>query len=96
MRLGETDEIYWLGGNYSYTPEAVKPYLRAPCGHHEDFFEALANLHQTMEFTIRRGRDEAAAPVPFLHPGVDEGVAGMKFVAAAVKSSQKEGAWTEL
>ena len=95
VRRGEADEVYWIGANFSYLPEAVQPYVRMPGGHHEDFFEALANLHLSMEFALRRGRGEDA-PAPFDHPGVASGVAGMRFVAAAVASSSNSGAWTEL
>ena len=93
LRRGEFDETYWLGANFGFFPESVQPYLRVPAGHHEDFFEALANLHQTMEFQIRRRRGEEA-PVPFDHPDAETGVAGMRFIRAAVASSKNQGAWT--
>ena len=96
VRRGEVDEIYWTGANYGFWPDSVAPYLRVPSGHNEDFFPALANLHQTMEFTIRRARGEKGVAEPFAHPGVDEGLAGMKFVKAAVDSSKKKGAWTRV
>jgi len=95
VRRGEVDETYWTGAGASFWPASVAPYLRVPSGHNEDFFPALANLHQTMEFTIRRSRGEKA-PEPFAHPGVDEGLAGMRFVKAAVESSKKKGAWTRV
>lgn len=95
VRTGEVDETYWIGANYSFMPDSVGSYLRVPSGHHEDFFAALANLHCTMERTIRRNRGEEA-PEPFDHPGVKEGVAGMRFVKAAVDSSAAQGAWTSL
>ncbi len=95
VRTGEVDETYWIGGNYSFFPESVSSYLRVPSGHHEDFFAALANLHCTMERTIRRSRGEQS-PEPFDHPSVAEGVAGMRFVQAAVSSSAASGAWTDL
>jgi len=95
VRTGEVDETYWIGANYSFFPETIGSYLRVPSGHQEDFFAALANLHCTMERTIRRSRGEEA-PEPFDHPGVAEGVAGMRFVAAAVSSSAAKGAWTDL
>jgi len=95
LRRGAHDEVYWQGANFGYIPDSVKPYLRMPAGHHEDFFEALANLHLSMEFMIRRRRKERV-PAPFAHPGVDAGVAGMRFVAAAVASSKKKGAWTKV
>jgi predicted dehydrogenase len=96
VRRGEVDEIYWIGGGFSYFPASIKPYLRVPAGHHEDFFPALANLHKTMEFTVRRRHGDRQAPVPFPHPGVDEGLAGMRFVKAAVTSSRAKGAWTRV
>ena len=94
VRHGESDEIYWLGAGSE--PSNVASYLRAPAGHHEDFFEALANLHTTMERHIRRKNGESNVPEAFDHPGVNEGVEGMKFVLAAVNSSKKKGAWTKL
>lgn len=94
VRRGEFDEVYWLGGGSE--PPNVASYLRAPAGHHEDFFEALANLHTTMERQIRRNNGERGVPEAFDHPGVYEGVEGMKFVRAAVISSKKKGAWTRL
>ena len=96
VRKGECDERYWIGGNFGFFPDSVGSYLRVPAGHHEDFFEALANLHCTIERMIRRRNGERKVPAPFPHPGVDEGVAGMKFVAAAVASSKKKGAWTRV
>lgn len=94
VRCGKHDATYWIGTGVE--PESVGSYLRVPAGHHEDFFEALANLHTTMERLIRRKNGEKGVPEAFDHPGVDEGVAGMKFVKAAVESSKKKGAWTRL
>jgi predicted dehydrogenase len=95
VRRGSFDETYWLGGNFGFFPPIVASYLRAPSGHHEDFFEALANLHGTMERLIRRRRGEKA-PEPFDHPDADTGLAGMKFVRAAVASSKARGGWTQV
>ncbi len=94
VRRGAHDEIYWIGTGVE--PASVASYLRVPAGHHEDFFEALANLHTTMERLVRKRNGEGKVPDAFDHPGVDEGVAGMKFVKAAVESSKKKGAWTRL
>ena len=90
---GDSDQIYWLGA--APLPDSVKSYIRLPAGHHEDFFEALANLHCTMERTIRRARGEKVPP-PYDHPGLREGLAGMKFVRAAVASSKARCAWTRV
>ena len=93
IKTDECDRVCWLGGNFSFFPDSIASYLRAPAGHHEDFFEALANLHCTMERHIRRRAGEDA-PEPYAHPSVELGVAGMRFVRAAVESSRARGAWT--
>ncbi len=95
VRRGVHDETYFIGAGASFLPDSVASYVRAPSGHHEDFFEALGNLHGTLERKIRLGRGEDS-PAPFDHPGEDEGVAGMRFVKAAVDSSKNGGRWTDL
>jgi len=95
LRKGDHDQTYWLGAGFGFFPASVASYLRVPAGHHEDFFEALANLHCTMERMIRKSRGEKT-PEPYPHPGVEEGLAGMKFVSAAVASSKARGAWTNV
>ena len=96
VRHGDGRDItYWTGAEFDL-PASIASYLRVPSGHHEDFFPALANLHTTIERLIRTRRGEQDVPAAFPHPGVKEGVAGMKFVAAAVESSKKSGAWTQV
>ncbi len=94
VRRPDHDESYWIGSGAPITSAVVSSYLRAPAGHHEDFFEALGNLHTTMERLVRRQRREKHVPEAYPHPGVAEGLAGMKFVRAAVRSSKAKGAWT--
>ena len=69
--------------------------MRLPAGHPEGFHEALANLHRTLEWTIRRTRGEPA-PQPFEHPGIADGVAGMAFLEAAVQSASQNGVWVDV
>jgi predicted dehydrogenase len=89
---GHPLHLYRQGAEYGYFPEAIKPYLRLPSGLPEGFHEALANLHRTLEWTIRSARGEKCPP-PFPHPGITDGTAGVAFIEAAVASSQKGGAW---
>ncbi len=96
VRHGDGRDItYWTGAEFDL-PASIASYLRVPSGHHEDFFPALANLHTTIERLIRTRRGEQDVPAAFPHPGVKEGVAGMQFVAAAVESSKRSGAWTQV
>ncbi len=87
---GQPLRLYRQGAEYGYIPAAIKPYLRIPSGHPEGFHEALANLHRTLEWRIRGARGETC-PTPFAHPGIEDGVAGMAFIEAAVKSSREGG-----
>jgi predicted dehydrogenase len=89
---GHPLHLYRQGAEYGHIPGSIKPYLRLPSGHPEGFHEALANLHRTLEWTIRSRRGETV-PAPFDHPGIADGVAGMAFVEAAVQSSNQDGEW---
>jgi predicted dehydrogenase len=92
---GQPLHLYRQGGEYGYFPDSIKPYLRLPSGHPEGFHEALANLHRSLEWQIRAARGESC-PKPFEHPGIGDGVAGMAFIEAAVKSAREDGAWTNV
>ena len=92
---GQPVRIYRQGSDYGYFPNSIRPYLRLPSGHPEGFHEALANLHRSLEWRIRRMRGEEA-PAPFAHPDIADGVAGMAFLEAAVASSSRDGSWVEV
>ena len=92
---GNPVHIYRLGAEYGYFPESIKPYLRTPSDHPEGFHEALANLHRSLEWTIR-GRRGEQCPKPFHHPDLVDGVAGMAFIEACVASSAQHGAWLDV
>src|SRR5262245_6887372 len=66
---GQPVAVYRLGAEYDYFPASIKPYLRLPSGHPEGFHEALANLHRTIEYQIRRGRGEEC-PEAYPLPGI--------------------------
>ena len=55
------------GPSTAISPASIKPYLRLPSGHPEGFHEALANLHRTLEWTIR-GRRGEIVPDPVRAP----------------------------
>ena len=92
---GQPVQLYRLGAEYGYFSASIKPYIRVPSGHPEGFHEALANLHRTLEWEIRRRRGEEA-PEPYALPGIDDGAAGMAFISAAVESGKKDGEWVEV
>lgn len=95
FKPGEPVSVYRLGAEYGYFPDSVKPYVRVPSGHPEGFHEALANLHKTLQLRIRKRLGEDV-PSAYPHPDVVDGAAGIAFIEASVKSSSRDGEWTEV
>lgn len=81
----------------SYNGEACAANTRLPFGHPEAFIEAFANVYLAAAEAIA---DEVNGAYPrtegYDFPTVDDGVEGMAFIEAAVKSSQNNSAWTKL
>ena len=82
-------------GSEGLSAEAVRA-TRAGLGHPEGFFEAFANLYRDMADAIvaRRAGAEASS-LHSLFPTVEDGARGVKFVEAALESSDKNGAWVD-
>jgi predicted dehydrogenase len=70
---------------------------RVPGGHPEGYLEAFAQLYADMAEQIS-AQLEGRPPDPAsrLVPTVDDGVAGMRFISAALESSGRNAAWTSL
>ena len=70
---------------------------RLPGGHPEGYLEAFAQLYRDLAEQIS-ARIEARAPDPasLLVPGIEAGLHGMRFITAAVQSSQRDAAWTPI
>lgn len=96
VKFAEAPRQVWRRGNSYNGPEA-KRFTRTPFGHPEAFIEAFANLYA--EFA-RALRDRLAGRRPpkegYDFPTIDEGVAGMAFIEAAVKSSKANARWTKV
>ncbi len=70
---------------------------RIPAGHPEGYLEGFANLYRDLAEQIRARRAKRAPdPRALLVPTVEDGARGVKFIAAAVESSAKNGAWVDL
>ncbi|WP_294766913.1 Gfo/Idh/MocA family oxidoreductase [uncultured Rhodoferax sp.] len=70
---------------------------RIVAGHPEGFHEAFANLYTDASDAIAARRSgQTADPLSLYFPNATDGLQGIRFVAAAVASSQQNGAWTAL
>lgn len=71
------------------------PDGRIPGGHPEGYLEAFATLYTEFADQVVAWRTSGVIH-PGLVPTVDDGVDGLRFVDAAVRSSRSGGVWTEL
>jgi predicted dehydrogenase len=70
---------------------------RVPSGHPEGYLEGFANIYQEAARAIRAARRKGGKPgKDVIFPTVQDGVEGVAFIEACVKSSKKNGAWTKL
>jgi predicted dehydrogenase len=70
---------------------------RVPSGHPEGYLEGFANIYAEAARAIRAARKKGGKPAKdVLYPTVQDGVEGVAFVEACVKSSKKNAAWTKL
>jgi predicted dehydrogenase len=69
---------------------------RIPAGHPEGYLAAFATLYSEAASAIIACRSGAALDDAVLFPGIDDGVAGVAFIEAAIQSSRAGGVWTAL
>ena len=69
---------------------------RIPAGRPEGFLEGFATIYAEAAATIRVARHGKRPDKAVMFPTIDDGVRSVAFVAAAVTSSRRGGAWTKL
>ncbi len=82
-----------------YLGASAKAATRTPPAHPEGYLEAFANIYRNFANHIRarlEGRKPAKDDPALDYPKVEDGVRGMAFIEAVVKSSKKNAAWTKL
>ena len=80
-----------------YLGAAAQNNSRPPFAHPEGFIEAFANVYLAAAKAISDQIDGTPPPGEgYDFPSVDDGVAGVAFIAACVESSQKNASWTKL
>jgi predicted dehydrogenase len=89
--FGQPRQLLTRGGATPIGAEApAGAAIRIPPGHPEGYLEAFARLYADFAEVIRTGRDN-----PLL-PTMADGVEGVQFIAAAIRSSRNDGRWTKL
>lgn len=76
-----------------YVGETAQRVTRIPAGHPEGYLEAFANLYREAFRAIAAEVAGKPLPADLDLPGIDDGVAGMAFIEAAVASARQGAAW---
>ena len=92
--LGEPKQLITRNG--SGASDAANAVSRIPPGHPEGYLEGFANIYTDVAQAIIARRNQSTPATESLFPTIDDGLAGMAFVAAAVNSSKKGGSWVKL
>lgn len=88
--LGEPTMIMTRGNGYN-APCAKN---RIPSGHPEGYYEAFANVYE--KFIEALEKKLAGEETAYDFPTVEEGLEGVKFIQACIKSTQNNNEWIDL
>ena len=93
--FGQPKQLITRGGAGS-GPAAAR-VTRIPSGHPEGYLEGFANIYTEAAKAIRAVRKKGGkVPKDVIFPTVQDGVAGVAFVEACVRSSKKNAAWVKV
>jgi predicted dehydrogenase len=93
--LEDPMQVYRTGNGYLGAAAAAN--TRTPAAHPEGYLEAFANIYRNFANHIRAVSDGTEPdPVALDYPKISDGIRGMAFIEAVVKSSAANAAWTVL
>lgn len=92
--LGEPKRLLTRGGAGSL--EAAARVTRIPAGHPEGYLEGFATIYSEAAKAIRAAQADVVPSDDVLFPTVDDGVEGVAFIDACVRSNDEDAAWTRL
>ena len=93
-RFGQPKQLLTRGGAGS-GPAAAR-VTRIPGGHPEGYLEGFATIYAEAARAIRAARSGAVPEADVVYPTARDGLDGMRFIAAAVASSQAGNVWTKI
>lgn len=92
-RLGEAPQILRRGG--PGLSAAAQAATRIPAGHPEGYLEGFAQIYADAADLVLAHKEKRTLGANAL-PGIEDGVAGMRFIDGAVRSAAADGAWMSL
>ncbi|KTR08253.1 oxidoreductase [Aureimonas ureilytica] len=93
-KLGEPKQL--LTRNGAGTGEASRRLSRIPPGHPEGYLEGFANIYSEIAEALVAARSGAMPAEAVTFPTVADGLQGMRFIEAALRSSQSGNGWVSL
>lgn len=88
-------ETYRTATGFAATVGPADAHSRLPAGHPEGFIEAFANLYRNFALEVSARKEGRTKDPSYDFPGIEDGVRGMKFLDAVVKSSAQES-WVSI
>ncbi|MAY62086.1 MAG: oxidoreductase [Rhizobiales bacterium] len=92
--LGEPKRLITRNG--AGAGDAAARMSRTPGGHPEGYLEGFANIYSEAAEAILAAREGKKPGKEVVYPTVQDGLAGVKFVDACVRSSAKNAGWGKL
>lgn len=93
-RFGAPKQLLTRGGAGA-TPEGQRN-LRVPPGHPEGYLEGFATIYSEAAALVRAAASGCALPEAVHTPDIQDGLKGMRFIAASIASSRDNGRWVAL
>ncbi len=92
---GQPKQLITRGG--AGAGDAAARVTRIPGGHPEGYLEGFANIYREAAAAIRASKPgKVKIPKGVQFPTIEDGLEGMRFIGACVKSSANNAAWTKL
>lgn len=92
--FGEPKRLITRGG--AGAGDSAARLSRVPPGHPEGYLEGFANIYTEAAQAILAHRSDQSAAPDVIYPTVMDGLKGVQFVDACVRSSRRNSAWIKL
>ncbi|NLM18573.1 MAG: Gfo/Idh/MocA family oxidoreductase [Clostridiaceae bacterium] len=94
-KKGQPVQIYHRG--MAYLSDVAQKINRLPTGHPEGLYVAFANIYKNwIGAILKKANGEELSKEDRDFPSIEDGIEGVKFIHACVKSSEKDAAWVNL
>lgn len=92
--LGEPKRMITRNGAGS--GNAAARMSRIPPGHPEGYLEGFANIYSEAAMAIRAHKAQKLPPSEVVYPTVADGLKGVEFIDACLRSSKRDAAWINI